>query len=156
VRYDGGHKRDPFLVETLGKRVEFVPVCPEAECGLSVPREPMQLAGDPASLHLVTVRTGIDLTAQLTAWAEKRLGDLEGEYIVGFIFKKGSPSCAVEGVEVFGEKGGPPAVGRGIFAGMFMDRFPGIPVEDEEGLRDPRRRERFLLRIRPAQPDSGG
>ncbi len=28
VRYDGGHKRDPFLIDTLGPFVEWVPVCP--------------------------------------------------------------------------------------------------------------------------------
>src|SRR5437899_3341862 len=49
VRYDGGHKRDPFLAETLGRFVEWVPVCPEVELGLGVPREPIRLEGDPAA-----------------------------------------------------------------------------------------------------------
>ncbi|MEK7798135.1 MAG: DUF523 domain-containing protein, partial [Nitrospirota bacterium] len=34
VRYDGGHKRDSFLIETLGPHVEWVPVCPEVEIGM--------------------------------------------------------------------------------------------------------------------------
>jgi hypothetical protein len=33
VRWDGGHKRDPFLVDTLGQFVEWVAVCPEVELG---------------------------------------------------------------------------------------------------------------------------
>ena len=41
VRYDGGHKLDPFLSETLGQYMEYVPVCPEVECGLPVPRGTM-------------------------------------------------------------------------------------------------------------------
>jgi hypothetical protein len=31
VRYDGGHKKDAFLTDTLGPYVEWVPVCPEVE-----------------------------------------------------------------------------------------------------------------------------
>ena len=54
VRYDGGHRLDRFLKDTLGQPVDYVPVCPEVECGLGVPRESMHLAGDPQSPRLVT------------------------------------------------------------------------------------------------------
>ena len=43
VRYDGGHKRDQFLVDVLGQHVEWVPVCPEVEAGFGTPRESMRL-----------------------------------------------------------------------------------------------------------------
>ena len=43
VRFDGGHKRDAFLTETFGAFVEWVPVCPEVECGFGTPRESMRL-----------------------------------------------------------------------------------------------------------------
>jgi uncharacterized protein YbbK (DUF523 family) len=46
VRFDGGHKRSDFLVDTLGGFVEFVPVCPEMEIGLGVPRETLRLIRD--------------------------------------------------------------------------------------------------------------
>ena len=46
VRFDGGHKRSDFLVDTLGGFVEFVPVCPEMEIGLGTPREPIRLTED--------------------------------------------------------------------------------------------------------------
>src|SRR5512134_4147217 len=73
VRYDGGHKRDPFLVETLGRFVEFVPVCPEVECGLPTPREAMRLEGDPAGPRLVTVTTGVDHTGKMRGWIRTKL-----------------------------------------------------------------------------------
>ncbi|HYE76890.1 MAG TPA: DUF523 domain-containing protein, partial [bacterium] len=38
VRYNGGHKRDFLLLDALGRFVEWVPVCPEVEIGLGVPR----------------------------------------------------------------------------------------------------------------------
>ncbi|HLA41000.1 MAG TPA: DUF523 domain-containing protein, partial [Candidatus Glassbacteria bacterium] len=79
VRYDGGHKYDPFLVETLGPWVEYVPVCPEYECGLGVPREAMRLEGDLENLRLVTNKTRIDLTEKMLAWGGERLKELEGE-----------------------------------------------------------------------------
>ena len=65
VRYDGGHKLDRYLVHTLGRYVEWVPVCPETEMGLSVPREAMRLVGDPDYPRLVTVQTGVDHTCDL-------------------------------------------------------------------------------------------
>ena len=65
VRYDGGHKLDRFLADTLGQFVDYVPVCPEVECGLGIPRESMHLAGDPDDPRLVTTRTGVDLTDRM-------------------------------------------------------------------------------------------
>ena len=77
VRYDGGHSHDPFLTDTLGRLVEFVAVCPEVECDLGIPREPMRLVGDPASPRLVTIATGRDLTDRMMRFARKRVVELE-------------------------------------------------------------------------------
>ncbi len=147
VRYDGGHKQDHFLTDTLGQYVDYIPVCPEAECGLPVPREAMRLVGDPASPRLVTIKTGVDLTDQMVKWAEKRLTELAEEDLCGFIFKSRSPSSGMERVKVYNDKGMPVKNGRGIFAGMFMDRFPLIPTEEEGRLKDPLLRENFIARI---------
>ena len=70
VRYDGQHKLDPFLRDTLGAYVEYVPVCPEFEAGFGVPREAMRLEGDPASPRLVTVQTRVDHTDRMNAWMD--------------------------------------------------------------------------------------
>ena len=87
VRYDGGHKRDRFLTDTLGRFVEWVPVCPEVECGLPTPRESMHLEGDPSSPRLITTRTRVDHTDRMRRWVGKRLKELEKEGLCGFIFK---------------------------------------------------------------------
>lgn len=97
VRYDGGHKLDRFLTETLGRYVEYVPVCPEVECGLPVPRESMRLEGDPDSPRLVTSRTGQDMTDRLIRWARKRVIELEKNDLHGFIFKSNSPAAEWSG-----------------------------------------------------------
>ncbi|MEW6595047.1 MAG: DUF523 and DUF1722 domain-containing protein [Thermodesulfobacteriota bacterium] len=147
VRYDGGHKLDPFLAETLGQFVTFVPVCPETECGLGVPREVMRLIGDPASPRLVTSHTGVDLTDRMTRWAAQRVEQLAREDLCGFIFKSRSPSSGMERVKVYAGEGAPVKKGVGLFARAFMDRLPLLPVEDEGRLHDPVLRENFITRI---------
>jgi len=147
VRYDGGHKLDRFLTDTLGQYVEYAPVCPEVECGLPVPRESMHLEGDPDSPRLVTLRTKQDMTARVVSWAKKRVGELEKEGLCGFIFKSDSPSSGMERVRVYNEKGMPVKKGVGMFAGIFMEHYPLLPVEDEGRLHDPKLRENFVERI---------
>lgn len=147
VRYDGGHKLDRFLTDTLGQYVEYVPVCPEVECGLPVPREAMHLEGDPESPRLVTLRTEQDMTERMVSWAKKRVVDLEKEGLCGFIFKSDSPSSGMERIRVYNEKDMPVKKGVGMFARIFMDHFPLLPVEDEGRLHDPKLRENFVERI---------
>ncbi len=147
VRYDGGHKLDRFLTDTLGQYVEYVPICPEVECGLPIPRESMHLEGDPDAPRLVTTRTKQDMTDRMVQWAKKRVAELEKEEFCGFIFKSDSPSSGMERVRVYNEKGMPVKKGVGMFAKIFMDHFPLLPVEDEGPLHDPRIRDNFIERI---------
>jgi uncharacterized protein YbgA (DUF1722 family)/uncharacterized protein YbbK (DUF523 family) len=147
VRYDGGHKLDRFLTDTLGQYVEYVPVCPEVECGLPIPRESMHLEGDPESPRLVTSRTKQDMTERMVNWAKKRVVELEKEGLCGFIFKSDSPSSGMERVRVYNEKGMPVKRGVGMFARIFMEHFPLLPVEDEGRLHDPKLRENLVERI---------
>lgn len=147
VRYDGGHKLDRYLRDLLGMYVTYVPVCPETESGLPVPREAMRLVGDVENPKLVTIKTRVDHTKRLEQWASRKLDDLEKEKLCGFIFKSRSPSSGMERVKIYSEKGHPIPKGRGVFAGMFMDRFPLLPVEEDGRLHDPQLRENFIARI---------
>ena len=147
VRYDGGHKLDRFLTDTLGQYVKYVPVCPEAECGLGVPRESMRLVGDPDSPRLLTRHTRVDHTNRMVRWAEKRVKELEKENLCGFIFKSNSPSSGMERVKVYDEKDTPTKKGVGVFARVFMEHFPLLPVEEDGRLHDPMLRENFIERI---------
>ncbi len=147
VRYDGGHKLDHFLTDTLGQFVEYVPVCPEVECGFGVPREAFRLEGDPKAPRLITRRSKADYTEPMVQWAEKRVRQLEKEALCGFIFKSKSPSSGMERVKVYNEKGMPVKKGSGIFARIFMEHFPLIPVEDEGRIHDPKLRENFIERV---------
>jgi uncharacterized protein YbgA (DUF1722 family)/uncharacterized protein YbbK (DUF523 family) len=147
VRYDGSHTRDRFLTDTLSHYVEYLPVCPEVECGLGTPREFMRLVGSPDAPRLVTGTTGKDYTNQMLSWARKRVVALEGEKLCGFIFKKNSPSSGMERVKVYAGKGAPVKKGIGMFARVFMEHFPLLPVEEEGRLHDVNLRENFIERI---------
>jgi uncharacterized protein YbbK (DUF523 family) len=104
VRYDGGHQWDRYLTDTLGKYLSFVPVCPEVECGLGVPREPMRLEGDPNDPKLVTLRSRVDYTERMRSGPGRGRPNWPGKACCGFIFKSGSPSSGMERVKIYGPK----------------------------------------------------
>jgi len=148
VRYDGGHQHDRFISDTLGHFFEFVPVCPEFECGLGAPRETMRLVGDSQHPRLMTTHTGIDHTDKMLSWARQRVKELADEELYGFIFKSKSPSSGMERVKVYPAEGGAAKrIGVGLFARAFMDAFPFLPVEDEGRMHDIGLRENFIERV---------
>jgi len=144
VRFDGGHKLDHFLTDTLGRFVEYVPVCPEVEVGLPTPRETLRLVGEPEAPRLVFTKSGEDITERMTAWARERVVALEKEDLSGFIFKSKSPSSGMERVKLYDRNGVPNKQGVGLFARAFMEHFPLLPVEEDGRLHDPRLRENFI------------
>ena len=147
VRYDGNHSHDPYLTRTLSQFVDYVPVCPEVECGMPIPREAVRLAGEPACPRLVTQKTGQDMTAMMTDWIPGKLEALEKEDLCGFVFKGKSPSSGLYRIRVYGDDGKVRKTGRGLFARAFTQRFPRIPVEESGRLNDPKLREHFIRRI---------
>ncbi|WP_272700047.1 YbgA family protein [Desulfovibrio sp. Fe33] len=149
VRYDGTAAKAEHLTGSLAKYLEFVPVCPEAACGMGVPREAVRLVGDPENPRLKGRQTGKDWTDTMRAWAESFLPELEKARLCGFIFKAKSPSNGIGRVKVYRESGGQPAsyAGVGIFAAMVMKRFPLLPVEDDGRLHDAGLRANFVERI---------
>ena len=146
VRYDGGHKRDSFLIEALGRHVEWLPVCPEAELGLGTPREPMRLVGDLQAPRLVTITTGIDYTDAMNGFARQRIRQLETLDLSGYVFKADSPSCGITQVPLFNQDI-ETNDGVGLFARAFIEYFPLIPIEEESRLHDPQAVNSFLEHI---------
>ncbi|MBI2161497.1 MAG: DUF523 and DUF1722 domain-containing protein [Candidatus Rokubacteria bacterium] len=146
VRYDGGHKKDAFLTDTLGPFVEWVPVCPEVEIGLGVPRDALRLAGDDAAPRLVVQKTGEDLTARMRRYAETKTRQLEALGLHGYVLKRASPSCGLFRVRVYRERGRPNG-GRGLYADALVRRFPALPVEEDGRLGDAAIRENFIERV---------
>jgi len=155
VRYDGGHKRSGLLVELLGPWVEWVTVCPEVELGLGVPRPTLRLerVGAPgdlpgsASVRLVRPSDGVDLTHDMQRLAQRRARELGGRDLCGYILKKDSPSCGMERVKVYADRGAPRRDGVGVFAAALAERHPLLPIEEEGRMCDMDLRENFIERV---------
>jgi uncharacterized protein YbbK (DUF523 family)/uncharacterized protein YbgA (DUF1722 family) len=147
VRYDGGHKRNAFLLEELASHVRFVPVCPEVGIGLGVPREAIRLVRRGDGVRLLG-SAGVDHTDAMRHWAATVTGQLRERDLSGFVLKKGSPSCGLERVRVWDEGVQRPSrPGRGVFAEALVDAVPGLAIEEEGRLNDPGLREHFVDRV---------
>jgi len=146
VRYDGGHKLDNLVVEILRQHFEFVAVCPETGCGMTVPREPMRLEGDPDSPRLITTKGRVDKTGQMERWAQTYIEKLENKNLVGFVFKSKSPGCGLA-VGVYNYQGKVSGRAMGLFARCFTSRFPSLPVAEAEALHDAAFRDNFIARL---------
>jgi uncharacterized protein YbbK (DUF523 family) len=151
VRWNGEHKREPFLVDTVGRLVEWVPVCPEMEIGLGTPRPPVQLeraaTKDGGGTRLVEIESRRDLTKKMDAFAARRVRELGALDLCGFVLKRDSPSCGLEGVKVWDGDQVSARTGRGRFAEALLAALPDLPVEDEGRLRDPGVCEKFFERV---------
>jgi uncharacterized protein YbgA (DUF1722 family)/uncharacterized protein YbbK (DUF523 family) len=143
VRYDGGHKRDYYVVRSLVRHVELLPVCPEVGIGLGVPRAPIHLIRQGGAVRAVGVDDrSLDVTDALAAYAKAMSRSLDG--ISGYIFKQRSPSCGLRDVPVGGRG---TRNGRGIYADAFLQTHRFVPAVDEAELADPALRDNFIERV---------
>ena len=140
VRYDGGDRLDPYLINTWGRNVDFLPLCPEAGAGLGVPREPMRLTDENGVKKAVGIESGLDRAGPIRAWSEKMAEELAGKDLHGLILKSKSPSCAGDNLA-----GGGTATG--IFRDVFSSRFPLAPVATDKEIQDHYHRDLFVSRI---------
>jgi uncharacterized protein YbbK (DUF523 family)/uncharacterized protein YbgA (DUF1722 family) len=147
VRYDGGHKLDHYVTDMLSTTFEFVPVCPELEVGMGVPREPVRLVDDESAPRMVGSASGEDWTDRMNDHSHRRVAQLEKLELSGYILKNRSPSCGMERVKVVTDQGLPGKKGRGLFAAALIQGLPLLPVEEEGRLHDPGLRESFVVRV---------
>jgi uncharacterized protein YbgA (DUF1722 family)/uncharacterized protein YbbK (DUF523 family) len=147
VRFDGGHKRDAFLTDVLGKHVEWVPVCPEVEVGMGTPRETLRLVRADGITRMVTTGTGVDYTERMNAWSKRRVTELARADLDGYVLKRNSPSCGMERVKIAGGHGPAAREGRGLFASVLLLALPLLPVEEEGRLTVSSLRENFIERV---------
>jgi len=149
VRYDGGHARDRFVSDVLSRWIEWVPVCPEFESGMGIPRPTIRLVdeGDGAGVRLVAPSTGEDFTERMRSFSAGRVGELDTLGLDGFVLKKNSPSCGLERIAVYRAGQRMHRNATGLFAEALSTGLPDLPVEEEGRLNDPMLRENFIERI---------
>lgn len=147
VRFDGGHKENHYLTDTLAPFVEWVAVCPEVDIGLGTPRESIRLVGTTTTPRLLAPKSGIDLTDKMQKYAQAKVAELAHVNLDGYILKKDSPSCGMERVRLYHENGSASRTGVGVYARVLMEELPDLPVEEEGRLHDPLLRANFITRI---------
>ena len=146
VRFDGGHKRSRFVTDALAGHFEFVAFCPEVAIGMGTPRQPIRLVGDERDPQAVGVKTPeLNVSQPLRSYGKKVAGDIHK--LCGFILKKDSPSCGMERVKVYNDKGMPERSGTGLFAREIIKANPLLPVEEEGRLNDADLRDNFITRV---------
>jgi uncharacterized protein YbbK (DUF523 family) len=147
VRWDGGHKLDPLIRDTLGELFDFVPLCPEVECGMPVPREPMHLEQHADGLVLIGVNTHTDYTTQMQRWIDNQMQRPGMSGLCGFILKSKSPSCGLRGLQIYHDSGVASGTSMGIWTQALRRSFPNIPLVDEIDLQDSAQREQFIEQV---------
>jgi uncharacterized protein YbbK (DUF523 family)/uncharacterized protein YbgA (DUF1722 family) len=146
VRYDGGHCKDHYVRNVLGQYLDLIPVCPELESGMSVPRPTIRLEKVGRRRRLVEPKSRRDWTDVVTATSDRILDGLTSVSLDGFILKSRSPTCGMERVKVWsGDSSNKKGVG--VFAQRLQKRFPYLPLEEEGRLHDTVLRERFIEAI---------
>ncbi len=147
VRFDGGHTRDRFVCDQLGRFVEWVPVCPEFELGMGVPRPPIRLQESADGVRLIAPSSGEDFTARMQGFAERRVAQLAALELDGYVLQKNSPSCGMERISVYRGQARLHRRGVGMFAAALQAALPELPVEEDGRLHDDALRENFIERI---------
>lgn len=148
VRFDGGHKQHSYVQKTLGEYFEFRAFCPEVAIGMGIPRKPIRLVrmgGSEETRCVSTVDASKDYTDALSNIADQQAH--RHRELCGYILKRASPSCGMERVKVYSDKGMPFNDGVGIYAAGLMKNYPELPVEEEGRLGDSRLRENFIQRV---------
>ncbi|NYT07493.1 MAG: DUF1722 domain-containing protein [Methanomicrobiales archaeon] len=135
------------LVARLKEYVDFIPVCPEVEIGLGIPRPTLRIVRMGDTDHLVQPETDRDVSGEMTTFARRFLESLPE--IDGFILKNKSPTSGLRDANVYPSAGksAPIGHGPGFFGRMVLERYPLLPIEDEGRLRNVRIRDHFLTRI---------
>ena len=147
VRYNGDHKHNRFCTGVLSEFFEFVPVCPEVEAGMSIPRKPIRLVLQPdAQIRaLESDNAEKDVTADLSRQADAFVQDKKP--VAGFIATPNSPSCGLFGVKLYLPNGNPVNKTAGLFSARLQQLNPLLPMEEAGRLNDPGLRENFILRV---------
>ncbi|NOQ90139.1 MAG: DUF523 domain-containing protein [Gammaproteobacteria bacterium] len=152
VRYDGQSKPDTIVLKKLSQLFELIPVCPEVEAGLSIPRPPVQLT-DSIENPRLTGRNdpAIDVTDIMQKYCDTKSAELK--HLSGFIFKSHSPSCGLNSTPVFINEKCVTENSRGIFAKNLCETYPNLPVIEDSELKNKNQLDKFIELILSRNPE---
>lgn len=146
VRYDGGDRRDAFITDDLAKYATFTPFCPEA-LAFGTPRPSVRLVDKDGEILVITNEGDIDLTKELLDKSHAELHNISAQNLSGIIFKARSPSCGLGSTKVEIDNTDEGSTIDGVFAALCREKFPLLPMEEEDRLQDDLLRENFMMQL---------
>ena len=150
VRYDAQIKNYPHIIDFVKLNFEVISICPEVEIGLTVPRPAVQLSGTLLNIHIIGRDTpSINISDAMHNYCKRRITQLSS--IHGYIFKSKSPSCGIKDIPIFNSNNEVIALTQGVFANAVLQKFPQLPVIDEEHLLTTEECNIFLKKVKQFQ-----
>ncbi|MEY3001931.1 MAG: hypothetical protein RLZZ428_306 [Pseudomonadota bacterium] len=146
IRYNGTHKRDPFIMDALSQYADYVPFCPE-HLAFGTPRDSIRLVNTKEGIIVQNNKTSQEITTQLIDASSKEIDKIIQKPLCGIILKSKSPSCGLGSAVIYRTNGYSETKGDGIFAQMCKEKFPLLPIEEEGRLIDPWLRENFMMQV---------
>ena len=145
VRYDGQDKHQAWLEHI--HHVDWIPICPEVEAGMSVPREKIQVELADGKLKLMAIESRQDWSETMDDVANRWITQLQKQQVSGYVFKSRSPSCGLQGVPLYEADGSlVEKQVQGRFAQRVNECMPGLPLIEETQMSVEVSRHEFLIR----------
>lgn len=146
VRFDAGHKHEPFITKELGQFCTFISFCPE-HLAFGTPRPTLRLVHEHDTIRVISNKSGENQTDILIHASQQELSKIEQSHLCGIIFKSKSPSCGMKSAKAYLDNGFCEGKEDGIFTSICRERFPLLPMEEEGRLQDPWLRENFVMQL---------
>lgn len=148
VRFNGGHTQQDWIVNVLGKYVDFYPVCPEMSMGMGTPREQIHVEYKKGEIPTLVGRSGKDYRREMNELKNDYLQNLLEQDFDGVIMQGKSPSCGIERIKHLNQDTGiPDKAEAGVFGQFFMDHLPLTPIFDSGRLHNWEQRHIFLSQL---------
>lgn len=146
VRYDAKNKYNKDLIAYLSQYFELVSVCPEVECGLSVPRPAVELVNGDEGIKVIGCDDkSLDITDKLINYSKNKVKEQSG--LSGYVFKSRSPSCGVGSTAVFNLRGEIQHYSDGVFVAALLNQYPNMPVVEGDSLESEAARSEFIQEV---------
>lgn len=130
VRYDAKTEFNKNLVDALSQHFELLAICPEVECGLGMPRPPVELVETDKEIKVLgRDNKSLDVSDSLISYSRTKILSLA--HLSGYVFKARSPSCGVESTPVYSLDGSVKRYSNGIFVEALIKQYPAMPVIDD-------------------------
>ena len=146
VRYDAKSQFNSKLCQCLEQPFELIPICPEVECGLGMPRPPIELVESQQGIRVVgRDNKQLDVTEKLAHYTQEKVCLLSN--LSGYVFKSRSPSCGVGSTPIFDQDGKNTKYSNGFFVEAMKQLYPNLPMVDDSFLDEREVLNKFVAKV---------